>query len=69
MVHLGEPERGDLIALVDDFGEPNGRTSKVARIISEDRHLAMFEVVDNFNQTRIVKRASDTDWIETFLEE
>lgn len=64
-----EPLRGDCIQLVDDFEEPNGRTSKVMRVTSEDRHAHLFEVVDNFNQTRIVKRVDETNWIETFLED
>lgn len=64
-----EPFPGDEIILVDDVGTPNGRVSKVKAIISEDRDEELFEVVDSFNQVRIVTRLTDDSWIETFLEE
>lgn len=65
-----EPFPGDDIFLTDPETDlQTGRVSRVKSIIAENRSRTTFEVVDSFNQVRIVRRLSGDSWVEIFLEE
>lgn len=61
--HL-EPHQGDEIIHLDADGQPSEKMTKVKAILSEDRDEELYEVIDNYNQTLIITRLSETSWIE-----
>lgn len=63
-----EPCCGDRIMLLAADGSPANKTTKVKSVISEDREEELWEVVDSFNQTRIITGyTEDIQWIEVAL--
>lgn len=61
-----DPQYGEEIYLCGPDGEPNGKISKVKSVVSEDRKLELWEVIDTFNATRIITWGAQ-GWVEVEL--
>lgn len=62
-----EPHPGDEILLVGPDGEPDGKVSKVKVIVSEAKELDLWEVIDSFNQVRVITESKPRTWLEVEL--
>lgn len=55
--------------LVDEDGQPNGRVNWVKSILADDYRNDLWEILDRYNQIRIVTRGGETRWLEVPREE
>lgn len=62
---VNEPAPGERFMLIGADGMPNNKLGKVKAVVSEDRAEGLFEIIDNFNATRIITEyTDDIPWIE-----
>lgn len=61
-----DPHRGDTILRIGPDGEPNGLVTRVRTIVSYDRHLCIWEVVDSESRPRYIERfpGEERFWLE-----
>lgn len=62
-----EPQVRDLVRLLDPDGEPSGTHTRVKTVVSYDRHEDCWEIIDSWNQTRIITHATPNEWLEVDL--
>lgn len=63
-----EPEVRDYIRLLDLLGEPSQKVVRIKQVIANDPREELWEVIDEYNQTRIITESED-GWLEVNLEE
>lgn len=62
-----EPHPRDLIQLLDPSGQPSMNHTRVKRFISYDRHEELWEVLDTFNQVRVIAAKGNHEWLEVWI--
>lgn len=62
-----DPYRDDLIIRLGLDGQPNGLYSRVKQILSHDRRLELYEILDDGNRNLYVSQCGN-DWIEVEID-